>query len=122
MIKLVNVLKRSSPFDPDNSACRPNDIQLAVATKRSHNEFSQRVQVLSVVMTSLCLYSQETLLPPEEELQSSLQDFVDWKAHRARVYKRLVTDKQSRSIRHQQFPPQFRGQYSFRTGPTVRTD
>ena len=67
-------------------------------------------------------FLQETLLPPEEELQASLQDFVDWKAHRARVYKRLVGDKLSRSIRHHQFPPQFGGQYSYRTGPTIRTD
>jgi len=67
------------------------------------------------------LVFQETLLPPEEELQANLQDFVDWKAHRARVYKRLVQDKQDRIERQRQFPPQIGGQYSFRAGPTVRS-
>ncbi|XP_052261967.1 uncharacterized protein LOC127865918 isoform X2 [Dreissena polymorpha] len=64
----------------------------------------------------------ETLLPPETELQANLQDFVDWKAHRARVYNRLVKNKTSRVARHSQFPPQFAGQYCYRTGPTVRID
>lgn len=64
----------------------------------------------------------ETLLPPEEELQTNLQDFVDWKAHRVRVYNRLVNDKHKRTILKQQYPTQYGGQYCFRTGPTVRID
>ncbi|KAL4239779.1 hypothetical protein ACF0H5_000582 [Mactra antiquata] len=64
----------------------------------------------------------ETLLPQEEELQSNLQDFIDWRAHRARVYNRLVKNKHSRRTRHQQFPTQYSGQYCFRTGPTIRID
>ncbi|XP_052818491.1 uncharacterized protein LOC128244528 isoform X1 [Mya arenaria] len=63
----------------------------------------------------------ETLLPPEEELQANLQDFVDWKAHRARVYRRLVHNKHERNERKSQFPTQIGGQYCFRTGPTVRS-
>lgn len=62
----------------------------------------------------------ETLLPDEEELQRDLQDFVDWRAHRAKVYNRLVRDRQDRVVRHNQFPPQYGGQYSFRSGPTVK--
>jgi hypothetical protein len=61
-------------------------------------------------------------LPPEEELQTNLQDFVDWKAHRVRVYNRLVNDKHKRTILKQQYPTQYGGQYCFRTGPTVRID
>ncbi|XP_053382174.1 uncharacterized protein LOC123564088 [Mercenaria mercenaria] len=63
----------------------------------------------------------ETLLPPEEELQTNLQDFVDWKAHRVRVYNRLVQNKHKRTALKQQFPTPG-GQYCFRTGPTVRID
>lgn len=62
----------------------------------------------------------ETLLPPEEELQENLQDYVDWTAYRAKVYDRLVKNKIDRTGRRRQFPTQFSGQYCFRTGHVAR--
>lgn len=62
----------------------------------------------------------ETLLPPEEELQEGLQEYVDWKAYRAKVYNRLVKNKLNRTTRQRQFPTQISGQYNFRTGPLAR--
>ncbi|XP_041362226.1 uncharacterized protein LOC121378215 [Gigantopelta aegis] len=59
----------------------------------------------------------ECPFPTDDYLQKNLQDYVNWKAHRAKMYRRLVKRKLKRDAMKKQFLPQYEGQYCFRTGP-----
>ncbi|KAL3877149.1 hypothetical protein ACJMK2_034898 [Sinanodonta woodiana] len=62
----------------------------------------------------------ESPYPGDDELQSGLQDYVDWQSVRSKIYQRLVQDKITRNIKRCDFVPQYAGQYCFRTGPVWR--
>ncbi|KAK7507938.1 hypothetical protein BaRGS_00000903 [Batillaria attramentaria] len=69
-----------------------------------------------IVLSKKLFLERECPFPGEEVLQSRLQDYVNWEAHRARVYRRLVTDIRQRQARRKQFLPHIPGTYCFRSG------
>ncbi|PVD38550.1 hypothetical protein C0Q70_01166 [Pomacea canaliculata] len=95
---LVQVLERGQYFGlsqvvyPDQpSVCLvSNGAECVVLSKRFFLDHASDTCVRQAKQSE-CPY------PSEDMLQSQLQDYVNWEAHRARVYRRLVTD-----IRHRQ--------------------
>ena len=69
-----------------------------------------------IFVCCVCVF-QECPFPADEVLQNRLQDYVNWEAHRARVYRRLVTDIREKQARRKQFLPNIPGRYCFRSGP-----
>lgn len=68
--------------------------------------------------TMRSIYQSESPFPNDETLQRQLQEYVNWQSQRKRIYDRIVGRLSDRQIKRKQFAPQFKGQYSFRTGPT----
>ncbi|XP_069125150.1 uncharacterized protein [Argopecten irradians] len=59
----------------------------------------------------------ESRFPPDEALQKSLQNYVNWQADRKKIYLKVVNEQQKRKEKRRQYLPQYIGQYCFRTGP-----
>ncbi|XP_048248593.1 uncharacterized protein LOC124151217 isoform X1 [Haliotis rufescens] len=118
MFILVQVLERGQYFGVSNTiypeqpslSLVSNGAECIVLSKKLFLERSSEAGMRHVRHT-------ECPFPDEVELQKNLKDYVNWEAHRAKIYRRLVRQKQKHHAKKKQFLPQYVGQYSFRTGP-----
>ncbi|XP_067672028.1 uncharacterized protein [Haliotis asinina] len=118
MFILVQVLERGQYFGVSNMiypeqpslSLVSNGAECIVLSKKFFQERSSDANMRHVRHT-------ECPFPDEAELQKNLKDYVNWEAHRAKIYRRLVRQKQKHHAKKKQFLPQYVGQYSFRTGP-----
>ncbi|KAK3591740.1 hypothetical protein CHS0354_019509 [Potamilus streckersoni] len=121
MFVLVQVLERGQYFGV-SSLIFPDQPSFSVVSNGSECIMISKKLFLEKANDAVMMNLREieSPYPGDDELQSGLQDYVDWQSVRSKIYQRLVQDKMARSINRSDFLPQYTGQYCFRTGPIWR--
>ncbi|XP_076461039.1 uncharacterized protein LOC143293722 [Babylonia areolata] len=117
MFVLVQVLEKGQYFgvsqlvypDQPSLSLVSNGAEVVILSKKLFLDHASEACIRHIRRT-------ECPFPAEDTLQNNLQDYVNWEAHRARVYRRLVSGIRQKQVRRRQFPRVLPGLYDFRSG------